>query len=154
MARGVLRASKDPVVRGRALWYAVGVIINVGLIGVGSGYAFAGTASTVYPPAFRVLLHFVPFGLYGHGWIMVGLGTANLWGLAALSRRVDRTCWRLVKYSGRAILGYTSFTMFCMVGAILVNHRYQSGFWTYLVLALLAGAVVSLPPAFPGVERV
>lgn len=144
----LVHATRDPNTRARTFWFAVGIGINVTIIGIGAGYALASTRATPYVDGFRVLRYFMPFGLYPHGWIMVILGLTNMWGLAQLQRGFDRRGWRLVKITGRLILAYNFFVMVCMVGAIWVNHQYSAGFWWYLFVAILEGAVVSLPPTF------
>jgi hypothetical protein len=147
--RRLAHVSKEPSTRARILWLAVGIGIDVTLIGIGAGYALAGKSAAVAPDVFTVLLKFIPFGLYGHGWIMVVLGTSNLWGLAQVSRGAERMSWRIVKITSRAILFYSFVVAFCLIGSIWVTNQYSGGFWWYLFMAVLAGAFVSLPPQLP-----
>lgn len=146
VSRRLLRVSREPAVRGRVLWLAVGAVIDVVMMGVGGGYALAGSSATGYPPAFRVLVHGLPFGLYGHGWILVSLGLANLWGLARISLRYDLASWLLVAWTQRLTLFYCLVTTSCLIGSIWLNHQYTPGFWWYLGLALFTLLVMVLPP--------
>lgn len=148
MARRVARAGRDPVRRGRILWFAVGAAIDLMLVGIGVGYALGGPAAAVYRPGFRVLADIVPFGLYGHGWILVSLGMLNFWALARLSAGHDRISWQIASWTARATLFYSVVVAACLIGAIWLNDRYNPEFWWYLGLAVLSGAVVGLPPEF------
>lgn len=143
-----MRASRDPVQRGRLFWFIVSAGIDLSLVGNGAGYAFRGHHAAAYPQGFRVLLDLVPFGLYGHGWILVTLGMLNFWALGRLSLGYDRLSWQVACWTGRATLFYACVVAACLIGASWLNRQYDTGFWWYLVLAVFAGAAVALPPEF------
>lgn len=145
-----LRSSKDPMMRYRAIWFTVSFAISGTFIILGAGYAFAGSRAALTPNIFKYVAIF-PGHLHTHGFILLILALANFWSVAALTQIYTKTAYSVGRVSGVLMLFYSAWTALGFFLGMAIGHQhYNAGVWWYVMVTVLSGAKVSLPPQFKG----
>lgn len=149
MVKWALRRPTTTIGRYQLFWFAVGAGMCLVLLAIGGGYALAGDGATAYPPAFR-LIRQIPGGMRTHGLVMSIAALGNLFGLGAISRGYSLIPWLAVRVFSITILAYSAWCAYAFAAASILARHYNAGLWWYVLLVILSGALVSLPPPFRG----
>lgn len=144
LMKGILRIKHDPLVRFRTLWTIIGLLIGIVLTGQGAGYAFDhGFLVSRYP-----LLGEFPGSLHAHGYICFALGISLVASFGAMTAKVEKWTWTVVKGTLLLTALYTVWCTYAFCVAWGSNRHYTPNIWWYLLVVGLTAVLFLLPPPF------